>query len=160
MIDNFAVADLDVGRLLSKWRWLCPDEMELVARNVYGDLFLRDKGGGVFWLNVGNGRFQKVADCESEFRELAQTVAKKEEWFAESGLSAAAERGLKPNTLQCIGFKMPAVFKESASAPDNTYVADLYECVSFLGDLSHQIADVPDGSKVKLVIGPKPTQSG
>jgi len=156
MIDNFAVANLDVERLLSEWRWLCPDEMELVARNVYGDLFLRGNDGGVFWLDVGGGRFQKVADSEGQFRELAQTIAKKEEWFAASKVSAAARRGLEPNSLQCIGFKTPVVFKESASVPDNAYVADLYECVSFLGDLSHQIADVPDGSKVRLIVGPKP----
>ena len=75
-------------------------------------------------------------------------------------MSAAAERGLEPNTLQCIGFKTPVVFKENASIPENAYVADLYECVSFLGDLSHQIADVPGGSKVRLIIGTKPAQSG
>ena len=60
MIDNFAVADLDVERLLSEWRWLCPDEMKLVARNVYGDLFLRDKDGGVFWLDVGVAGSKKL----------------------------------------------------------------------------------------------------
>jgi hypothetical protein len=160
MIDNFAVADLDVERLLSEWRWLCPNQMKLVARNVYGDLFLCDSSGCIFWLDVGSAWFKKVADCECDFRELAQTVAKKEEWFAESEVSAAAARGLKPSTLQCIGFKTPVVFEESASVPDNAYVADLYECVSFLGDLSHQLADVPDGSRVKLIVGPKPAQSG
>lgn len=32
-----------------------------------------------------------------------------------------------------IGFKDPVVFAESANVPNNAYVADLYEEVSFLG---------------------------
>ena len=62
---------------------------------------------------------------------------------AEQRLAAFAERGLKPNDLQCIGFKTPVVFAESCSVPDNAYVADRYEQVSFLGDLHRKIADVP-----------------
>ena len=50
---------------------------------------------------------------------------------------------------------VPLVFAESGS-PDTTYVADLYEHVSFLGDLNHQIADLPDGAKVRLRIGRRP----
>jgi len=62
-------------------------------------------------------------------------------------------QGLKPNATQCIGFSAPLVFAESGS-PDNTpYVVDLYEHVSFLGDLHQQISDVPDGGKVRLVNG-------
>jgi hypothetical protein len=53
---------------------------------------------------------------------------------------------------------MPVVFAESANVPDNAYVADLYEQVSFLGDLHRQIADNPDGAKVRLRVGQPPSQ--
>ena len=33
---------------------------------------------------------------------------------------------------------------------DNVYVADLYEYVSFMGDLHEQLKDVPDGRQVRL----------
>jgi hypothetical protein len=49
------------------------------------------------------------------------------------------ESGLR----QCVGFKMPLVFSESREVPANAYVADLYEQVSFLGDLHRQIARSP-----------------
>jgi len=64
-------------------------------------------------------------------------------------------KGLAPDNTQCIGFSVPLVFAESGS-PDTPYVADLYEHVSFLGDLNSQIAELPEGSKVRLVIAPKP----
>ncbi len=60
------------------------------------------------------------------------------------------------NGWQCIGFKIPVVFRESANSPDNAYVADLYEQVAFLGDLHRQIAELPDGATVRLHVG-RPT---
>jgi hypothetical protein len=84
-------------------------------------------------------------------------LAKRELWFAEKQLAALSQRGLKPSDLQCIGFKTPVVFAESRSVPDNSYVADLYEQVSFLGDLHRQIANVPNGGTVRLKAGQPPT---
>jgi hypothetical protein len=52
--------------------------------------------------------------------------------------------------MQCIGFKISVVFSESGDVPDNAYVADLYEQVSFLGDLHRQIANFSDGTKITL----------
>jgi hypothetical protein len=48
-------------------------------------------------------------------------------------------------------------FDESQGVPDNAYVADLYEHVSFLGDLHRQIGDVPNGGKVRLKVGQPPS---
>lgn len=46
-------------------------------------------------------------------------------------------------------FSVPLVFAESGS-PDTPYVADLYEHISFLGDLNRQISSLPDGAKVRI----------
>jgi hypothetical protein len=44
---------------------------------------------------------------------------------------------------------VPLIFAESGS-PDTPYVADLYEHISFLGDLNRQISSLPDGAKVPI----------
>ena len=155
MQDWFAVHHLDVERLLVDWRWLCKEPMALIARSVFGDLFLRDESGHVHQLDVAIGKLTKVADSESEFRELAISTERQEEWFAVADEKAAIARGLEPNHTQCIGFSVPLVFTEGGS-PDTAYVADLYEHVSFLGDLNHQIADLPEGAKVRLRVEQKP----
>jgi len=93
------------------------------------------------------------------FEHALAESAKRELWFAEDQLVAFAKQGLKPNDLQCIGFKTPVLFAENRTLPDNAYVADLYEQVSFLGDLHRQIADVPNGGKFRLRIGQPPTDS-
>lgn len=152
----FGVDHLDVERLLAEWRWLCSKPMALIARNAYADVFLRDDSGEVYELDVAVGKLAKVADSETQFRELAATPEKRNEWSAEVDEQTAATRGLKPNANQCIGFSVPLVFAQGGSPNDTPYVVDLYEHVSFLGNLHRQISDVPDGGKGRLVIAPKP----
>jgi len=153
----FDIGQLDMSRLLEQWRWLCGESLVLVARNGFGDLFLRTAEGKVMWLNVGSGTLAEVAESESTFKDSLRDQAKRETWLAEQQLETLAERGLRPNDLQCIGFKVPVVFAESANVPNNAYVADLYEQVSFLGDLHRQIADSPNGAQVRLRVGQPPT---
>jgi hypothetical protein len=151
MESYFLVGHLDVDRLLSEWRWLCPQSLALVARSAFGDLFLRDEAGKIFKLDIAIGQLNEVARSEIEFRDLACTKEKREQWFAESDERAAMGRGLNPNQDQCVAFKTPIIFAE-AGAPNNTYVGSLYEQVSFLGDLNRQISQLPDGSKVQFRI--------
>jgi hypothetical protein len=149
MKDYFLVEHLLLERLLEEWRWLCPQTVVLIARNAFGDLYLRDEFGKILKLDVAIGQIKEVTESEAEFRRLAATKEKREEWFAESDELAALRQGLKPGASQCIGFKTPVVFAESGT-PNNAYVADLYEYLSFLGELHRQISQLPEGSKVRL----------
>ena len=135
--------------MLKEWRWLCPQAVSLVARSAFGDLYLRDELGRILKLDVAVGQITQVTKSEAEFRELASSNEKREEWFAERDESQAMRQGLKPNANQCIGFKIPLLFAESG-APNNAYLADLYDYVSFLGELHRQISELPDGAKVRL----------
>ena len=148
-MDYFDVQELSVDRLLQNWRWLFPQKATLVARNSFGDLFVQDESGVIWWLQAGPGTVDQVAASLSDFRSLA-AGAQKDEWFATEDEQAAAQNGLMPGKDQCIAFSIPIVFKEGG----RPYVADLYEQVSFLGDLHRQIKDLPDGAKVRLKTGP------
>jgi hypothetical protein len=149
---------LDSERLLSEWRWLCPQPLTVIGRNAFGDLFLRDKVGNVHLLNVGSGELSLIAASVSEFTELAGSPEKQEEWFAEAAVKKAEERGLVPGPQQCVGFSTPVVFAQSDGL-DSAYVADLYEHVGFLGDIHRQISTLPDGAKVRLVVQPPKNNS-
>lgn len=148
-MNYFDVGHLSVERLLTEWRWLCPQSLTLVARSAFGDLYLQEGNGKVLRLDVAIGQIQELAQSETEFRDMASAKAKRDEWFAEADEIGAARRGLKPDRNQCIAFKTPLVFAESGT-PNNAYVADLYEQVSFLGDLHRQLKELPDGAKVQI----------
>ena len=151
--DVFDVDHLEIERLLREWRWLCPSPVALVARSAFGDLFLRNDAGIVFWLDVAVGKLTEVAQSETEFRQMSRKIENRNKLFAESDYLTAVARGLNPTSSQCIGFSVPIVFAESNSS-DTVYIADLYEYVSFLGDLNRQISNLPDGAKVRLQIQP------
>jgi hypothetical protein len=151
MVNWWAVDHLNVDLLLAEWRWLCAQKMALVAKNVFGDLFLTDESGAVLELDVAVGKLSKVSESVAEFRDLAARPDKQEEWFAKKDERALAAWGLMPNSLQCIGFSTPLVFAESG-AGNKPYLVDIYEHLSFLGDLNRQIAELPDGANVRLVV--------
>ena len=147
----FDVEQLSIDRLMEDWRWLCPQPVSLIARSAFGDLFLCDGSGKVLKLDVSLGQLTEVAESEETFRALAATVEKRDQWFAETDQLNAAERGLAPNASQCVAFKIPLIFAESGQ-PNNAYLADLYEQVSFLGDLNRQVSQLQDGTKVRLKV--------
>jgi hypothetical protein len=151
MLNHWDIESLDVNKLLKEWRWLCHGNLCLVARNAYGDLFLRDDIGRVFRLDVGVGTYARIADSHTQFLELANQPENREEWFADSDEHDAFARGLEPGPGQCIGFSTPIVFEETGSS-NSAYIADLYDHVGFLGDLHRQITGLPDGAKVNLII--------
>ncbi len=143
----FQVQHLDINKLLKQWRWKFEGELQLIARSAFGDLILGDRDGHIFKLDVGDGSYERIAGSYQEFQ--AATLEKQGEWLAMQHAAAAAEGGLNPGPEECIGFKIPIVFAESGFA-GNAYIANLYECVSFLGDMHRQIAEVPDGGAVRF----------
>ena len=148
----FQVDHLDIDRLLADWRWLCPQTVTLVARSVFGDLFLRNSEGKVLRLDVTFAKLTEVADSVPQFHGLLQNADTREEWFAESDAKIAAENCLKPNPNQCIGYATPLIFAESGYA-GNAYLADLYDYIGFMGDVHKQVSTMADGAKVKLRVG-------
>jgi hypothetical protein len=158
MFQNGDNETIDSERLLREWRWLCPEALSVIDRSAFGDLFLRDEAGRVHMLDVGSGEFSLIAESISEFTELAKTPEMREEWFAEREVNAAVERGLVPGPGQCIGFYPPVVFAESDGL-SSAYVIDLYDNVACLGDLHRQIATMPDGAKVRIVVQPPKNNS-
>ena len=154
MYPCFDVKGISVGQLLHEWKWMVQGEFDLSAVNPFGDLFLEDVNGTVHRLDITGVTISAIARSEMEFREAAKD--RRDEWFLEGLAERAGQKGCGPKKGQCVGYKIPPVFKESANVPDNAYVADLYEFVSFMGDLHHQISDVPDGGQVRLRVQPRP----
>jgi hypothetical protein len=150
MESYFNVGDLSAELLLEKWRWLCASPVTIIARNAFGDLFLLTESGVVSKLDVSMGQLTKIAETVEQFLSLAKSPEKRQELFAEEDERAAAQKGLVPNAAQCIAFKIPLCFRESSTASDNVYIANLYDYIPFLGDIHRQMANVPDGRKIKL----------
>ena len=159
MYPYFDVEGISIEQLLQEWRWLVQGKFNLLAVNPFGDLFLEDENGCVNRLDVTRATFSAIASSEKDFAKAAREPEGRKDWLLESLALQAAQRDCSPGKGQCVGYKISAVFKESVEAADNMYVANLYEFVSFMGDLHGQMKDVPDGGKVRIKIGPKPDRA-
>jgi hypothetical protein len=159
MYPCFDIDGISTESLLREWKWLAPGEFSLVAVNAFGDLFLQDGRGIVNRLDLTSGKISTVASSAADFRNAANDASKKRDWFLEELAKQAERSGCSPGKGQCVGGKVPFVFAQSANAPDNLYVADLYEYVSFMGDLHRQMKDVPDGGQTRIIVQPHPVQS-
>jgi hypothetical protein len=155
----FDIDGLSSERLLATWRWFCPQAIQLVAVDAFGDLFLEDAEGLILRLNCRLGQLERIANNRSEFRSGADKNELRQEWFEEDAAIALAEKGFPVFKGKCIGYKTPIVFREASASADNTYIAGIEEYVAFLGDLHSQLTDVPDGGRVRIIIGPEPGAS-
>jgi len=52
----------EASGLLKFWRWLVPSSLNPVCVTKLGDLFLADQSGSVWFLDVGTGSLERVAE--------------------------------------------------------------------------------------------------
>jgi len=158
MYPCFDVEGISAERLLHEWKWLVDGTFRLVAVNAFGDLFLSDAQGRVCWLDVTNGTASEITDSVTEFTAAMKNDEFKERCLLEALTRQAEREGFRLGKGQCIGYKIPCIFRESANLAENTYVANLYEYVAFMGDVHRQIKELPDGGKVRLAVEPHPDE--
>lgn len=153
MYPCFEVEGIDVNKLLEDWRWLLSGSYRLVAINAFGDLFLEGDNSEMHWLDITGGTISVVASSVAEFQNSASSNS--ETWFLRSDEEHAANKGYRPIKGQCIGSKIPWIFRESTGIAENLRIADLYEYVGFMGSLHRQIAEVPNGGTVRIRFQPE-----
>ena len=144
-------ADKDWAALLSGWD--LPETFELWMVNRFGDAFLVFEDGSVHVLDLGACALNRVADNREDFaRKAANSAA---DWFMMPLTDACVASGMIPGASQCYSFKVPPVLG-GAYELANVTLTDLAVAYSFAADIHPQVKDLPDGTKIKVVIGKKP----
>jgi hypothetical protein len=143
-----ALRDPDSDRLLASWRWLIK-EGAVQYVTVLGDLIL-EKENAFWFLETESAKLERLATSRGELLQVMESQA--DRLLGTSYEMKLAQQGFVLADGQCIGFKIPTTLGGSFDL-SNVYAADPYERVHFLGDINAQLKDVPDGRKVKLVIG-------
>jgi hypothetical protein len=85
--------EVDADRILVEWEWvLWGRKLSPIALNRFGDWFLQDPAGAVFWLNVISADLLPVASGLDELRTLSESSENRERWFRASWTDRVAER--------------------------------------------------------------------
>lgn len=118
--------------------------------NVFGDLFLDDENGCIYFLDLASGRIDEVAKNMKEFGELLNAGTYITEWFMPALVQELQTAGIWLKPEQCYGYKVPP-FLNGALSPENIEPTDIYVHYSTLGQMFEQVKDLPIGTKITNV---------
>jgi hypothetical protein len=141
----------DWQELLSGWAEILPPVFTIWHVNRFGDVILVMDDGSVHLLDIGGGRFERIADSKDHFADQADTSESANNWLLIPLVDQCLGTGLVLTPGQCYGYKIPP-FLGGEYTVGNTVTIDLVENYSFLADLWQQTRELPDGTRVRLVV--------
>lgn len=140
---------IDINRLIESWNWLIGNDKKPILISSIGDLFLEDQYG-IYWLNVGEGKIEKVAENETEFKSKLNDNDFVNEWFLIDLVSELKRSGLLLTEKKLYGYKILPILGGKYN-PENFVLIDIEEHFELSGQIHKQLKDLPDGTKVRLV---------
>jgi hypothetical protein len=151
---------IQFDRLLEDWRWLIQSNSTPILMTAFGDLFLRDPVGHIYFLDLMAGEFKEVAPSEEEFERLCDAEENRRTWFGSLLIpelqNVCGDLGLS----ECFGCKTPLSLGGQFVA-ENFERSDLEVHYSVLGQLHQQTKGLPEGTKIGRIaieptVSPKP----
>ena len=146
------LSDFDYEKALDTWRWLLPSDFKPFVMTAFGDCILVAPDGRIHMLDLVEGRIKPLAASATEFNHaIDNDPDKRNEWLMERLVIDQADRGIRLNTGQCFGFKIPPVVGGEFDAK-NIVPYEIVAYVRFAGDFHEQFKDLPDGSQIEFRI--------
>jgi hypothetical protein len=135
----------------SAWSWRLPEHFQPILFSIFGDVFIAAEDGSVHWLNTGTGDLSRVANTVSDFRSILGTTAINE-WFLPNLVLQLHEAGRAPEPGECFTYAIFPVFAEGKYEAWNFKPVPAAQHFEYSACVIRQVADVPDGAKVRLAI--------
>ena len=136
-----------VEKLLSDWQWLARGKFTPVLMTAFGDLFLRNEAGQIYFLDLMCGEFKQVALSQEEFEGLCDDREQRRKWFIGHLVMELQKFYGELSAGQCFSCKIPlslgGQFEASNFAP-----MDIQVHYSVLGQLHRQTKHLPPGTKL------------
>lgn len=148
LILNFS--HLTSEKVLEDWCWLVGADKTIVLVSSIGDLFLSDKYNHYFWLNVGEGILEKVADSKAEFNQLLQDKSTITNWFMIDLIADLKQKERHLQEKQVYSYiKHPLL--GGKYQPSNFELTDMEVHFSIYGQLLQKIKNLPNGTSIGTV---------
>lgn len=137
--------------LLAGWRAALPESFTLWMVNRFGDLFTVYDDESVHMLDVGAGCLERLADNRDHFCSLIDVGENANNWLMVPLVDACVSSGMVLESNQCYGYKVPPILGGEYRI-SNVEPTDLSVHYSLLADIYRQTKDLPDGTKVRIVV--------
>jgi len=138
---------IDLKKLIESWDWLIGNDKTPILVSSIGDIFLEDRNEKCYWLNVGEGIIEKVAEDKTEFKEKLTDSEIVSEWFLVELVAELKKGGMELTENMLYGYKkLPVLGGEYE--PENFELTDIEVHFELSGQIHKQIKDLPDGAKI------------
>jgi hypothetical protein len=144
--------------LLSDWRWLVGPSYTPLLITAFGDMFLRDGLGQVYFLDLMSGDFKQVATSQDEFACLCDDKEKRRTWFLGFILTELRRELGNLSAGECFSCKIPLSLGGELEV-ENFKRTDLQTHYSILGQLHRQTKHLPPGTKIESIHFNPPPES-
>jgi hypothetical protein len=135
--------------ILSSWRWKLKSDIKIIMISIFGDLFLEDENGCIYWLITDGGGLNKIANDRNEFEILLNKEENIDNWFLPALVEKLELAGLELRENEVFSPKKMAVLGGTYNV-DNFLPTDMGVHFAFTGQICEQIKDLPDGTKVNI----------
>jgi hypothetical protein len=138
-----------ISQIARAWSWTGLHPRLVVAENDFGNVIVEDIQGRYWRICPEELSCVVVSSTRAEWDQLSASQAFREDWGMWPLVREATAKfgALEQGRKYCL--KIPAVLGGNYAA-DNLATIGLNELIGASGDLAKQIADVADGSPVKL----------
>ena len=134
---------------LSTWRWLIPSVLTVWFTNRFGDVFLALEDKSINRLNLDGGTLDRLAESREEFETKIDEDQNYNDWLLIPLVDRLVAAGVILPVGKCYAFTQLPILGGSYDV-GNVATVGISERIAFLGDVYRQIADLPDGTKVKF----------
>jgi hypothetical protein len=140
---------VSADKLTEDWTWLIGTDKTPILVSAIGDMFLQGDNGQIYWLDIGQGKFEMVADDTDEFERKLTDLKQVNEWFMIDLTTKLRLANKKLNEGQLYSYKKLPVIGGDYSV-DNFEPTDMEVHFCFAGQIHKQIKNLPDGTKVNI----------
>jgi hypothetical protein len=139
------------AEMLSGWAGILPQVFTIWLVNRFGDIFAVFDDDSVHCLDVGGGTLERVADNREAFIALMNDDDQAKGFLMIPFVDECIAAGLILEPNQCYAYRIPPLLG-GKYALENFHTIDLAVNYSFLADIWKQTKDLPNRTKVNLVI--------
>lgn len=119
--------------------------------NLFGDIIMVNSDESISYFDSSSGEMNVIAKDRDSFCELIDAGNNANDWLMIPLVDKCKSAGLFIGKNQCYSFKHPPVLG-GEYLPGNVHVCDIAVHYGFMSDITNQIADLPDGAKVRINI--------
>ena len=141
----------DWAAMLADWSPPLPETFTVWMVNRFGDVFAVFEDESVHVLALDTGEVTRLADDREHFCQLIDEGNNANDWLMISLVDQCVAAGMRLGSGQGYWFKTPPVLG-GKYVVENIEPGDLAVNYSFAADIWRQTRDLPDGTKVRLVM--------